>query len=674
MVNQERYIPVSPRHRVPYKLTKFPPQITPSQWKKRGGLREIITYSEYLKRVRKVDSWLTSSLITLFVQKAAAEAKTDIHFVNDWEVLRIFDDNFKVNLKQLPKRQNGKQWTATHANVNEIIFTVVRHSHWYLAHVNFGKKFVQVYDSLLGGSREIVKGIFQFVMKAFPHRCPQSDHQNWNLVHDQMNVPQQKNSYDCGVYVIAFAESIFNGWSFDWITPGVIRSMRFFFAEHIASLLPAAKESKAVTNEDNNNGDDEIIILSQTNGHGMSDTEEDYKEALTRGLGARPVSLTTGHAAGTDTRETKQPNSTNVPTKQSKRTRAIRAPVIVDEEDGEKRRNWKERRNSVCIEQEEDHLRRATDALPDFNIPEQTFRFGSLYFAVEENKENADLETEEEKKDGADFNRDNARAVMEALFKKIQPEEPIPCTFCKRLFWSHQIWRAHEDCVTGCKGTKSIFNKLVPSYFVITKRVYCFLVRTRRRLESNGVQLPLDMLQVDARPMPCIGRKTIFQHEGLTSFMLGENKFLSKVDSFHGLYKKSLVLWRRQTLNCQSVEELYQDLCNFPFFPSIPFVKTSGWPKELYADHQYCTVIDRHRNHPMGVTWKNKVFSILDRYREEGDSDKICNDVFALMVQLRKKGEDTMLVDYDGNSTNKKRLTRTAKRKRRWAGGLGGDK
>jgi sentrin-specific protease 1 len=80
--------------------------------------------------------------------------------------------------------------------------------HWTLAVINVAKQQFEYFDSMIGKSQIDPKYVRQILQRyieceANVLQVPLNAH-DWKLiVHD---LPQQNNSYDCGVFMCAFAE------------------------------------------------------------------------------------------------------------------------------------------------------------------------------------------------------------------------------------------------------------------------------------------------------------------------------------------------------------------------------------------------------------------------------------------------------------------------------------
>jgi sentrin-specific protease 1 len=84
--------------------------------------------------------------------------------------------------------------------------------HWTLAVVNFRDKRVEYYDSMGGGNAALLSFLLRWVVDEMQHKKGQVlDESEWETVAHGRNVPQQRNSDDCGVFMCKFADFLARG-------------------------------------------------------------------------------------------------------------------------------------------------------------------------------------------------------------------------------------------------------------------------------------------------------------------------------------------------------------------------------------------------------------------------------------------------------------------------------
>lgn len=80
--------------------------------------------------------------------------------------------------------------------------------HWALVVINVEKKIIEFYDSLGSGGVEIMTNIWCFVEMEYEKKYNSSLPQMWRKKNMSRTIPQQTNSWDCGVFMIAFMDML----------------------------------------------------------------------------------------------------------------------------------------------------------------------------------------------------------------------------------------------------------------------------------------------------------------------------------------------------------------------------------------------------------------------------------------------------------------------------------
>ncbi|GFR52930.1 hypothetical protein Agub_g15594, partial [Astrephomene gubernaculifera] len=119
--------------------------------------------------------------------------------------------------------------------VHEMEFVLVpihfSQNHWFLVEINMSKQAVRVYDSMkreLHDYMELVNNLKHWVKReaAVRHRV-RLDMRTWDV--KLVEVPQQGNTDDCGVYTIFFAEHLSLGLPIPELTPEEVPKLRFSY-------------------------------------------------------------------------------------------------------------------------------------------------------------------------------------------------------------------------------------------------------------------------------------------------------------------------------------------------------------------------------------------------------------------------------------------------------------
>jgi len=84
-------------------------------------------------------------------------------------------------------------------------------NHWCLISVNFKNKSIHYYDSLRRRNTNSLNIILEYLKKEYYNKKKRNLNANdWRLI-NEVNCPQQTNIWDCGVFVLMFAEHLSRG-------------------------------------------------------------------------------------------------------------------------------------------------------------------------------------------------------------------------------------------------------------------------------------------------------------------------------------------------------------------------------------------------------------------------------------------------------------------------------
>ena len=101
-----------------------------------------------------------------------------------------------------------KRWTRKVDIFSLDVITVPIHlgMHWCMAIVDLRGKSIVYYDSFLGSNVKCLNLLFDYLQKErLDKKGDILDPTNWKLTHEK-EIPEQKNSSDCGVFACQFAE------------------------------------------------------------------------------------------------------------------------------------------------------------------------------------------------------------------------------------------------------------------------------------------------------------------------------------------------------------------------------------------------------------------------------------------------------------------------------------
>ena len=138
----------------------------------------------------KPNKWITDAIINAYL-KYISENSSDksIGYTNTFFLPKLKRDGPKSGIK----------WTGNIEKYSQFLIPVQNGCHWILYNININQGELQCYDSLSNGSSYIADLILDF----FEYSS------GIKLKYIKVNVPKQKNSDDCGVFLLQFAKCIY---------------------------------------------------------------------------------------------------------------------------------------------------------------------------------------------------------------------------------------------------------------------------------------------------------------------------------------------------------------------------------------------------------------------------------------------------------------------------------
>lgn len=108
-----------------------------------------------------------------------------------------------------------RRWTKRYDVFSyDYMFVPINQSntHWTLAVVNFRDKRIEYYDSMAGSGREVLDNLMHWVRDEMEHKKKSVlDESEWETISHGLNVPQQTNCDDCGMFLCMFADFLARG-------------------------------------------------------------------------------------------------------------------------------------------------------------------------------------------------------------------------------------------------------------------------------------------------------------------------------------------------------------------------------------------------------------------------------------------------------------------------------
>lgn len=95
--------------------------------------------------------------------------------------------------------------------LNNIIIPInISNSHWTIACINFPNQRIEFLDSMGNPGTIFINNLLRYLDDEHKNKLghPLPNIRNWSLIPGNANIPQQPNSYDCGVFSCIYAEAL----------------------------------------------------------------------------------------------------------------------------------------------------------------------------------------------------------------------------------------------------------------------------------------------------------------------------------------------------------------------------------------------------------------------------------------------------------------------------------
>lgn len=153
--------------------------------------------------------WLNDEIVNFYMEllkeNAKEKNKVQCHFFNSFFYTLLSVEGSGYNYSKVNK------WTKKIDifKMDKLIIPVHLGSHWCLASVNMKKKLIEYYDSLGGTNSHCRKCLRQYLADEYRSKNNRElDLSVWVDHAPGSQVPQQENSFDCGVFMCIFAAHV----------------------------------------------------------------------------------------------------------------------------------------------------------------------------------------------------------------------------------------------------------------------------------------------------------------------------------------------------------------------------------------------------------------------------------------------------------------------------------
>lgn len=175
--------------------------------------------------------------------------------------------------------------------------------------------------------------------------------------------------------------------------------------------------------------------------------------------------------------------------------------------------------------------------------------------------------------------------LFRKAFEPVRPSIPFICNLCESKFWNPVYHSRHQLCQSYClQDTGKAFLPVMPTYMVVTRKIYNFLSRSIAALEEVGAGLPIDILNPLSLPTPSPNggwsRSKLIQAE-----LKEEYSNMATWVTFKDMKKRKCNKLRVIYSTC-SAEMFYNRVMFYPVVLSMPFLRVHNWPKVLQQNNQ----------------------------------------------------------------------------------------
>ncbi|XP_074340019.1 ubiquitin-like-specific protease ESD4 [Apium graveolens] len=165
-----------------------------------------------LLRCLRPGAWLNDEVINLYLELLKEREKRHpkqflkCHFFNTFFYKKLIGGGSGYDYKSVRRWTTQRKLGYSLIECEKIFVPIHKEAHWCLAVINRKDEKFQYLDSLKGGDRQVMKVLAKYIVDEMKDKTGKSmDVSSWKqeFVED---LPEQKNGYDCGVFMIKYAD------------------------------------------------------------------------------------------------------------------------------------------------------------------------------------------------------------------------------------------------------------------------------------------------------------------------------------------------------------------------------------------------------------------------------------------------------------------------------------
>lgn len=157
-------------------------------------------------------AWLNDEVINLYLELLKEREKRNpkqflkCHFFNTFFYKKLIGGGSRNDFKSVRRWTTQRKLGYCLIECDKIFVPIHKEAHWCLAVINKKDEKFQYLDSLRGGDRQVMKVLAKYIVDEVNDKTgKEMDVSSWKqeFVED---LPEQKNGYDCGVFMIKYAD------------------------------------------------------------------------------------------------------------------------------------------------------------------------------------------------------------------------------------------------------------------------------------------------------------------------------------------------------------------------------------------------------------------------------------------------------------------------------------
>ncbi|WOH15916.1 hypothetical protein DCAR_0935463 [Daucus carota subsp. sativus] len=165
-----------------------------------------------LLRCLRPGAWLNDEVINLYFELLKEREKRNpkqflkCHFFNTFFYKKLIGGKSGYDFKSVRRWTTQRKLGYCLIDCDKIFVPIHKETHWCLAVINKKDEKFQYLDSLKGGDRQVMNVLAKYIVDEVNDKTGTSINvSSWKQEYVE-DLPEQKNGYDCGVFMIKYAD------------------------------------------------------------------------------------------------------------------------------------------------------------------------------------------------------------------------------------------------------------------------------------------------------------------------------------------------------------------------------------------------------------------------------------------------------------------------------------